>query len=176
MPESDPLLRFESQTITARLRDARGHSIERPIEVRTHPISGRTCRITYSRSLESEPGTEALPPPPPDAEGAADCPFCPGNLEQRTPRMGEALNKEGRLRYGASVLFPNLFPYGAYSAVSLFDDRHFVEIGTADAASYADSFRNCARYLEMVVASDPQAVYMAITQNHLPAAGGSGAA
>lgn len=173
MPNSDPLLRFESQTMTARLRDAKGQPIERPIEVRSHPISGRACRITYSRSMESERGTEALPPPPPDADGSAECPFCTGNLEQRTPRMIEGLDRDGRQRYGKSVLFPNLFPYGAYSAVSLFDEHHFVEIGTADASSYGDSFRNCTQYLRKVVAYDPEAVYAAITQNHLPAAGGS---
>lgn len=173
MPDSQPLLRFESQTLTARLRDAQGQPIERPIEVRTHPISGRACRITYSRSLECEPGTETLPPPPPDTQGSAACPFCPGQLERLTPRMNEGLHREGRQQCGTSVLFPNLYPYGTYSAVSLFDERHFVEIGTADARSYADSFRNCGRYLEKVMRHDRQAIYMAITQNHLPAAGGS---
>ena len=51
----------------------------RAIEVRTHPISGRKCRITFSRSLECERGTGVLPPPPPDAERVSDCPFCPAN-------------------------------------------------------------------------------------------------
>ena len=173
MAHKDPSLRFESQTLTATLRDSQGNPIERPIEVRIHPISGRTCRVTFSRSEERERGTETLPPPPPDADRSPECPFCPANLDSRTPRMNAGLDREGRLRLGASILFPNLFPYGAYSAVSLFDDRHFVEIGTADAASYADSFRNCAQYLEKVIAFDPEAHYMAITQNHLPAAGGS---
>ena len=173
MPHRDPFLRFESKTLAARLRNPQGHAIERTIEVRTHPISGRACRITYSRGLESEPGTETLPPPPPDAEGSVDCPFCPGRIECRTPLMNEGLDREGRLRCGDSVLFPNLFPYGAYSAVSLFDERHFVEIGTADSSTYGDSFRNCAQYLQKVVAYDPEAFYAAITQNHLPAAGGS---
>ena len=41
--------------------------------------------------------------------------------------MTPTYEASGRLIRGASVLFPNLFPYGAHSAVSLFDDRHFVE-------------------------------------------------
>lgn len=57
--------------------------------------------------------------------------------------------------------------------MSLFDDRHFVEIGTASVESYTNSFLNCAEYLRRVRAQDPDAVYMAITQNHLPSAGGS---
>jgi UDPglucose--hexose-1-phosphate uridylyltransferase len=77
------------------------------------------------------------------------------------------------LRCGTSILFPNLFPYGAYSAVSLLDGNHFVEIGTAEPRSYADCFVNCKQYLQKVVQSDPKARFVAITQNHLPAAGGS---
>jgi galactose-1-phosphate uridylyltransferase len=74
---------------------------------------------------------------------------------------------------GTSTLFPNLFPYGRYSAVSIFDDRHFVEIGTASLQSYTDSFLNCRDYLLRILSHDPAAVFMAITQNHLPSAGGS---
>jgi len=77
------------------------------------------------------------------------------------------------MKRGTSTLFPNLFPYGRYSAVSLFDDCHFVEIGTASAASYTDSFLNCRDYLLLLLDFDPAAVHMAITQNHLPSAGGS---
>ena len=57
--------------------------------------------------------------------------------------------------------------------MSLFDDNHFVEIGSADAGAYADSFMNCRDYLLQVLEHDPRAVHMAITQNHLPSAGGS---
>ena len=159
--------------MTATLRDAQGKKIVRPIDVRTHPISGRRCRITFSRSLECEPGTEALPPPPPGAEKETDCPFCPANMEDSTPRMQSGLDSQGRLIHGTSILFPNLFPYGSYSAVSLFDNTHFVEIGKAPAGAYADCFLNCSRYLAKISAHDPEAVYMAITQNHLPSAGGS---
>lgn len=74
---------------------------------------------------------------------------------------------------GESLLFPNLFPYGAYSAVSLFDNTHFVQIGTASPGSYTNSLINCADYLTRVKTIDPSATYMAITQNHLPSAGGS---
>jgi galactose-1-phosphate uridylyltransferase len=53
------------------------------------------------------------------------------------------------------------------------DNRHFVEIGTASMETYTDCFVNCARYLRRVLEHDPEAVYMAVTQNHLPSAGGS---
>ncbi|MCP4343401.1 MAG: hypothetical protein GY799_32115 [Desulfobulbaceae bacterium] len=57
--------------------------------------------------------------------------------------------------------------------MSLFDDTHHVEIGTASSGSYRDSFINCSDYLTRVKRADPDAIFMSITQNHLPGAGGS---
>ncbi len=167
------MLPFERQRFQARILLADGTAIERPVEIRTHPVTGRTCRITYSRGAEREPGAESLPAPPPFAADDSDCPFCRARLATHTPRLVPELVPEGRMVRGSSTLFPNLFPYGRYSAVSLFDDAHFVEIGTARLASYVDSFLNCRDYLARVLAHDPAAVFMAVTQNHLPAAGGS---
>jgi galactose-1-phosphate uridylyltransferase len=167
------MLAFKKETVVARIRLPDGTIAQRPIQIRIHPITGRTSRITFSRSEEREPGAEHLPEPPPDADAREECPFCRPNLDRQTPRMTSELCLQGRMTRGTSVLFPNLFPYGQYSAVSLFDDRHFVEIGTASAESYTNSLLNCRDYLLKVLDYDPAAVSMAITQNHLPSAGGS---
>ncbi len=166
-------LRFSSQTVTATFLEPDGQVADRPIEIRTNPITGRTCRIAFSRIKEKEAGTETLPPPPPDAATEGACPFCQPQVASRTPRLLPDLAGEARMAHDDSLLFPNLFPYGSYSAVSLFDDEHFVEIGRASHSSYTNCFLNCCRYLAKVRDYDQQAVYMAITQNHLPSAGGS---
>ena len=166
-------LEFATQTVTARIMAPDGDALVRPVEIRTNPITGRTSRITFSRGLENEPGTERLPNPPPDSRDTDRCPFCRPRLEQQTPRLTAAIDGGGRLVHGTSVLFPNLFPYTAHSAVSLFDQQHFVEIGTADPATYHDSLLNCRRYLRRVRSREPAVCYMGITQNHLPSAGGS---
>ena len=174
MPTAQPSeLTFDSQSVSAKFIDPCGTIAERIIEIRTNPITGRTCRISFSRSDEKEPGTESLPHPPPDAAKTAQCPFCRPQVSSKTPQLHPDLSSSGRLAQGDSLLFPNLFPYGSYSAVSLFDNTHFVEIGNASAESYANSFLNCSRYLAKIKNHDPAAVYMAITQNHLPSAGGS---
>jgi galactose-1-phosphate uridylyltransferase len=167
------MLRFEKRSLEAHIILPDGTHARRPVELRIDPITDRTCRITYSRSAEKEPGAETLPAPPPAAADTAACPFCPGNLAARTPRLPPELCPQGRLTRGKAVLFPNLYPYGRYSAVSLIDDRHFVEIGTADPQGYHDCLLNCRDYLQRVKKIDPSAVHMAITQNHLPSAGGS---
>ena len=166
-------LSFRSACVTARIVTPDGVATDRPIEIRTSPVTGRRCRITFSRSGETEHGARHLPAPPPHAGQVAACPFCQPQLATKTPRFPPAFHTAGRMAQGGSILFPNLFPYAAYSAVSLFDDRHFVEIGTAPPSSYKDSFVNCAAYLRRVHETDPLAVYMGIAQNHLPSAGGS---
>ncbi|GAB6193655.1 galactose-1-phosphate uridylyltransferase [Desulfocastanea catecholica] len=167
------MLTFTQEMFHSRIVLPNGEPADRPIDIRVHPITGRTCRITYSRGEEREPGTESLPPPPPFAADRDQCPFCAARLATATPRLAADLYPEKRMTRGTSTLFPNLFPYGRYSAVSLFDNEHFVEIGSASRQSYVDSFLNCRDYLLHVLAHDPAAVFMAITQNHLPSAGGS---
>ncbi len=167
------MLHFNKKHVIARFISPSGETVQAPIEIRANPVTGRTSRVTFSRIGERETGTDSLPKPPPFAGDTYLCPFCRPSLQSKTPGLLKELTPDGRLVRGGSVLFPNLFPYGAYSAVSLFDDTHFVEIGTASQDSYTNSFLNCADYLQRVLAHDREAVYMAITQNHLPAAGGS---
>ncbi len=167
-----PLL-FEMETVTSRFIGPDGQPVQQQIEVRTHPVSGRRCRITFARKAEEPAADASLPPRPPGAHDRDSCPFCRPALNRQTPQIPDDWFPGGRLIKGTSVLFPNLFPYGRYSAVSLFDDRHFVEIGTADPGAYVDCFLNCRQYLAAVSDRDPAAKYVAITQNHLPSAGGS---
>jgi len=167
------MLEFKQELFHSRIVLPSGETAERPIEIRTNPITGRTCRITFSRGAEREPGGKCLPEPPPFAQEGSACPFCSARVTTQTPRFPADFCGQERLTRGTSILFPNLFPYGRYSAVSLFDEEHFVEIGMARLQSYVDSFLNCREYLRLVSAYDPAAVFMAITQNHLPAAGGS---
>jgi galactose-1-phosphate uridylyltransferase len=166
-------LSFQRERVTARIVTPDGVETDCPIEIRTHPVTGRRCRITFSRSGEKEAATQALPAPPPHADQTGRCPFCPPQREAQTPRFPHTFHPAGRMVRNRSVLFPNLFPYASYSAVSLFDDGHFVEIGTASLAAYTDCFLNCAAFLQRVRETDGAAVYTGIAQNHLPSAGGS---
>ncbi len=166
-------LSFETELIKASFMAPSEEIVQHDIEVRTNPITFRTCRITYARLKEKDPGTEKLPPRPPEADNPGGCPFCYPQLLKSTPRIHPDIYPDGRMQEGESVLFPNLFPYGKYSAVSLFDNTHFVEIGNATLQSYVNSFKNCREYLKKVLEFDRQAIHMAITQNHLPSAGGS---
>lgn len=164
---------FDKKEFSADFRDTSGEPLTRMQQVRADPVTLKQCRITPSRSHENERGTEKLYHPPDMDLDESRCPFCPENIERMTPCLSEQIGKSGRLKKRHSTLFPNLFPYTEWSAVSLFGDTHYVEIGTAIPESYRDSFINCSDYLTRVKRVDPQAIFMSITQNHLPGAGGS---
>ena len=166
-------LAFQKRKITSEIIEPDGTLAKKPIEIRTNPISGRNCRITFARAKEAASGESSFPTPPPGANNTASCPFCRPQLYKQTPMLATNLSESPRFEHGESVLFPNLFPYGRYSAVSVIDNHHFVELGTASQSSYTDCFINCGNYLKKVRETDNKAVYLAITQNHLPSAGGS---
>jgi len=168
-----PVIEFNKIDFSANFTDASGNPLTRIQQVRTDPVTLRQCRITISRSFDNERGTEKLFQPPDVDLDKSNCPFCPGNIEQKTPCLNQLISEQKRLKYKESTLFPNLFPYTEWSAVSLFGSSHHVVIGTASPASYSDSFTNCANYLTRVKKADPEAFFMSITQNHLPGAGGS---
>ena len=84
---SDHSLSFEKEIITARFVDLSGEVVERHIEIRVNPVSGKTSRISPVRGNEKEPGTESLPLPPPNADDTANCPFCNPQVMSRTPRI-----------------------------------------------------------------------------------------
>ena len=167
------MIEFKKIELSATFMDASGRRIRRTQQVRTDPVTLKKCRITPSRALENERGTEMLYHPPEKDLDERKCPFCPGNLESMTPCLMPEISEKKRMSHNDSILFPNLFPYTEWSAVSLFDNAHHVEIGNAGLDSYRDSFINCSQYLVQVKKNDPAAIYMSITQNHLPGAGGS---
>jgi len=167
------MFNFNIKYVNACLRSASGDPVKRPIEIRQDPVTFRTSRVTFSRSEENEKSLEKLYHPPLEDMDKKNCPFCAGNIEKKTPMILEKLKKSGRFVYKESILFPNLFPYTEWSGVSLFNEKHYVEIGTESISSYRDCLINCSQYLSKIIQLDPDSVFMAITQNHLPAAGGS---
>ncbi len=167
------MFNFNIQPVYGNFKDASGKEIERYIEVRKDPVHLKQSRITFSRSKEKERGIEKFYSPPDFDMNREKCPFCSENIEKATPILSKKLNLPDRLVYKKSVLFPNLFPYTEWSGVSIFDDKHYVEIGSASIESYRDCLINCSHYLFEVKKTDPESVFTAITQNYLPAAGGS---
>lgn len=142
---------------------------KRPTEIRTDPLLGNTVRIIYF---------PVTLPPPPDQKPIADatkpfCPFCRPAVFEKTPRFKEDLIPGGRIEVGSAVLFPNAFPYDAFSAVTAVGEEHFVPIDSFTTELLTDAFSASCEFMNKVHKKYPEYRHHSINMNYMPTAGGS---
>jgi len=141
-------------------------------EIRYDPLtgdSGRLCHFLFNSA------------PPTDlsaliANSAVNCPFCPGAVDKVTPRFLEDMLPEGRLRHGAAVLFPNLFPYDDVSAVAVISERHFHPLEDIPKQIIVDGITIARKFLRRIEAGHRESAdpgYGIVVWNYLPPAGAS---
>jgi len=141
---------------------------------RIDPITGHAARITGPRVSDSPPGPRTLPDITPEVERTRNCPFCEGNVEVKTPKFVPQIHPDGRFRRGTSVLFPNISPYGRYSAVCIFSTDHHVPLGDFSTRQYCDALGNCVDYSCVLTRVDPdESRFHLVSQNILPSSGGA---
>ncbi len=165
-------MELRSQRLTARMLGPDGSDeFSAEIEVRFDPLTGHSSRILPDRGLM--PATEF------DLEAFAretqrTCPFCGGRLEQQTPRLLPEIDREGRLRRGEAVLFPNLHAYSSHSSVSVYSPRlHYLPLENMTARLVADNLATQVEFARAVIAHDPEARWASINANHMLPSGSS---
>lgn len=170
------MIDFQKRLLVSRFGDPRRdfELVDLPTEVRICPLTGKISRLTAERVKGASLGEGIWPDVTrPVAASRADCPFCPAVLEAKSCRLDETRFGRKRFTRGEAFLFPNLAPYGPYSAVTVIGHEHFTEVGSYDPARYLDAFLVSRDYLAKVRELDPAMRYAVITQNHLPASGGT---
>jgi len=141
-----------------------------PSEIRSDPLTGRTARICHFMKLQwQKPDFEKLV-----AGTESWCPFCPGKVLEVTPSFPPDILPEGRLQRDDMVLFPNLAPYDAISAVATLGARHFFPMTEIEPARIARGFGLAMEFFRKVHATGhPESVYHMVNWNHMPPAGSS---
>lgn len=141
-----------------------------PVEVRRDPLTGRSARICHFRPLAFDlPDAAALA-----EQTRAECPFCPERILTHTPCFPPAFVAEGRMRRGGQVLFPNLAPYDALSAVATLGPEHHFPPGAIPADRIADGLALAHEFYERALrVGHPEAVFFLLSWNFLPASGSS---
>ena len=166
-------LELRRERLTAEILDPRaGYERARtPFEIRWDPLTGQSCRLLPEGSF-----------PPPCrhdlARLASDtrptCPFCPGRIEEETPRLPPEVDPAGRIRVGEAVLFPNLAPYAKWSSVSVYSpQRHLLPLVELTPELVADNLAAQVDFVRAVSAQDRDSVWPSVNANHLPPAGSS---
>jgi len=165
---------FRRETKRGRFHDPRaGFALsEVESEIRYDPLTGDSARICHF-SLTTAPPSDLAET---IAASERGCPFCPGRVLEVTPRFPEDLVPAGRLVRGASVLFPNLFPYDDHSAIAVVSDRHVLPMADMPEDAVVDGLtvaRDFIRLLDAHVATAGEPSYGLVTWNHMPPSGGS---
>jgi galactose-1-phosphate uridylyltransferase len=165
---------FRRTKRTARfLHPGRGFEpVDTEVEVRWDPLTGYAARLV-------EASAPLLAPPSFDLEALAaqtreSCPFCPERIEQSTPMLAPEVHREGRIRRGQAVLFPNLLTYTQHSAVGVYSPSlHFLPLGAMTARLVSDNLAVHADFIKAAMAADPDAVWASINANHMLPSGSS---
>ena len=131
-------MEFKSIRKVTRFLDPRTGLSETRVEseVRLHPLTGRTSRVAhFSLRGASRPDPEEL-----IAATRENCPFCPQAVERETPMFPPDLVPRGRLRRNEATVVPNLFPYDAYSALTIITKDHYVPLHAFTEERLSDTF------------------------------------
>ncbi len=148
-----------------------GQLVTMPVSIRRCPLTNITSRITPARPLQKLSSAPLVVPP--STTNNAGCPFCEPQVWSATPTFPKEFAPTPRLSKGTSLIFPNISPYGAHSAVLLLSLDHYIPMGCFSVPQYQDTLTNSQQYLTLVAHKDPEAHFVAITQNILPSSGGA---
>lgn len=106
-------------------------------------------------------------------ESQKGCILCNNKIETTTPKYPEELIESGRINFGESSLFPNLFPIGKYHAVIAISKAHFLRLGEFHPRLLADAFLAAQVFVRQVYNNDSSPLYVTLNCNYLFPSGSS---
>ncbi len=165
-------MQFERIPRVTRLLDPRKDYAETRIEseIRMDPLTGFSGRIAhFATGPWPTIDLEALN----QASLTRGCPFCPEMLTQVTPKFPEEISPEGRFHQGEAIVFPNLSPYDAHSAVTVVTEAHLVPADKFTAKQWEDALAVSIEYFRAVRHYENHIGYGLIGANYMPMAGAS---
>lgn len=163
---------FERIPRVTRFLDPRQDYAETTIEseIRLDPLTGFSGRIAHFASgLRPTVDLDALN----EASLANGCPFCPDIVERVTPKFPASITPGGRFRRGEALVFPNLSPYDAHSAVAVMTKSHLMRTEDFTASHWEDALAASVQYFRAVNQSEHHIGYGLIAGNYMPMAGAS---
>lgn len=134
--------------------------ISQKIEIRKDPITNVISRINMERLKR------------PKQKGISDyCPFCPQNIEIATPKFPKEIIKEGRIKIGRAIIFPNMYPLASLHGVCVFTQEHKININEINEDEIFDGLKCSIEFFN--ISRKLGYLYHFIGWNHLQEAGAS---
>jgi len=165
-------MELSRELLTAEMIDpGTGEPARTIIEVRHDPLTGHSSRILPERGLmpASDFDLEAFA-----RESQPHCPFCPGRVDQLTPKLAASIHPDGRITRGEAMLFANLHAYSSHSSVSVYSPRlHYLPLGQITQRLLNDNLATQVAFTQAVMAADPHSRWASINANHMLPSGSS---
>src|SRR5699024_7625508 len=147
-----------------------GERIERETEIRFDPLTRESSRLVVDPGLKlSIPDYTDVA----DQTGGKNCPFCPDNVHQLTPRFPEEITDDGRIIQGEAVVAPNLFPYSKHNGVVIMSKAHYPSLDDFTIDMIKNAFIAAQKYVANVMENERHESFISINWNYLPYSGGS---
>lgn len=147
--------------------------IKNQIEYRFDPLTEEQSRINPDRAKRVKQAESDIRLKEIINRSRETCVFCPEQIEEKTPKFPEAIHKDGRIRIGESVIFPNLNPFGENHAVGILSKGHFLDLDEFKVDLLRDNLRATKDYILSVYASDKEAIWPIWVWNYMPPSAGS---
>ncbi len=142
------------------------------IEVRLDPLLGWQTRINPERAKRpKQRGGDVSEEFSPASSG--DCPFCPQNINRKTPVFSGKIADTGRIVLGQTRVFPNLNPFGENHAVGVMTDKHFVPPDEFSLTVILDCIEASNDFFHRAHRADAEAAYPVFLWNYMPPSAGS---
>jgi len=103
----------------------------------------------------------------------ANCPFCPGAVEEKTPKFPPEVLPEGRLKVGECWAVPALFAHSGFNAIIVLGREHYRPLRELDGRLLADGLRAAVEILRLASRAYTDLRFATIIMNYLPTSGAS---
>ena len=157
----NPLKGFQEETLT--------------FEYRTDPLTGRNTTViggmlNYIKRLlvSDENLLNSL-----IEKTRVNCPFCPENIQSKTPMFTADFLAEGRIFVGDAVVIPNLLGHAERSILVILSKEHYLKLDSFAAKLFFNGFKGSLKYLQRLKEVEPSIRYPVFAFNYLPPAGSS---
>lgn len=143
------------------------------VEYRFDPLTGDQCRINPERAKRLKQVGNNVALSQIIAGSRETCPFCPERVEERTPKFPQEKWEKERIRFGETLIFPNLNPFGENHAVAIISKAHFLALDEFPAEMLRDNLLASKGYILSVYRTNKEAVWPIYIWNYMPPSAGS---
>ncbi|MEM3476447.1 MAG: hypothetical protein QW647_04300 [Candidatus Bathyarchaeia archaeon] len=147
--------------------------ISQEIEIRKDPLTGEVCRINTNRAKRPKQSLAFINELDKLIQNSKlNCVFCLDNIEKLTPSFPADFPK--KIKVKEAVVFPNLYPYGAFHIVGVFSSiHHYLDLNQFNSELIENCFKACLTYFNILYKRFPEIKYWWIGWNHMPSGAAS---